>query len=233
MKPQVTLCLTNWMRPELLRQTIDSILAQSIPSTLFLWNNGAEIRHSALSWVVNSSVNQMCWPRWFMASYACTEYVCVVDDDVQLRDSNVLETVLERVAEAPSHCIVGPEGVKLREGKTYRDAEHIRVSRAPSDRDTPCDLIKGEFMALRTSALHGTVLLADPRFYREDDIAVSALLARGRRGQHRCLTTIGHRFRLIDAPHALWRQEGHYERRQQACDHYFGRPALPTDEAIR
>lgn len=226
MKPQVTVCLTNWMRQDLLLQTIESVLGQSIQSTIFLWNNGAEIQHSGLSWVVNSSVNQICWPRWFMASYARTEYVCVIDDDVQLRDPNVLEAVLERLAAAPANCIVGPEGVNLMEGKTYRESEHIRVSRAPTDGDTSCDLVKGKFMALRTGALHGAVFLADPRFYREDDIAISALLARGRRAQHRCLTTLGHRFRLINAPHALWRQEGHYDRRQQACNHYFGQTAL-------
>ena len=220
----VTVCLTNWRRPKSLKVTIDSLVCQSVRPVLFLWNNGPNFANSHLAWVVRSSLNELCWPRWLMASFAKTEYICIMDDDIRLTDRGVLESAIDRLSRCPSDCIVGAEGVNLLDGRSYRNSDHIRLSVEPLKIDTCCDLIKGKFMLLRAKALRERVPLAIPESYREDDIAISGLLARGLRKQHLCLTTLSHRFSVVDEPNALSNLEGHYDRRQLACERYFWLP---------
>lgn len=128
---------------------------------------------------------------------------------------------VERLQGYPDHTIVGLEGVTLTDGKPYRDGQHVRVGSSDSMDDVVCDIVKGKFMLMRTRAIHKWVPLGALDERREDDIAVSGLMAEGRRGQHRCLPVLWPKIRLINAPHALWRQPGHFDRRNSASARYF------------
>lgn len=227
MKDALTVCLTNWRRPDHLRATVASLKRQSIRTVLFLWNNGPPIEQNDFDWVLDSSVNQACWPRWLMASFAESDYVCSIDDDLMLRDNSVLLDIMERVKGLPERCIFGPEGVNLIEGKTYKEAEHYVIEPTKREHDGACDIIKGKFMMMKTSALRSSVTLADPDACREDDIAISGLVAAGRRKQHLCLQSFAHRFENPALPHALWQREGHFERRDAAVARFFP-SASPT-----
>ena len=217
----ITVCLTNWRRPQHLEDTIESLTFQSIKPTIFMWNNGPAFEHSGVNWTVSSSVNHACWPRWFMASYAQTEFVCIVDDDVILGDCDLLVDIMSRLSKCPLNCIAGVEGVNLISGKSYIECEHLRIPGGPGSRDVACDIVKGKFMMVRTSALRSHLRWIDPSECVEDDIVVSSYLAETRRKQHICLSSVGHRFNLVDAPHALWRKPGHFDRRQSAVLRYF------------
>lgn len=221
MRNRITVCLTNWRRPELLRRLVGALAAQSLKPCLFLWDNGGGFQDDRIDWAVESSRNVLCWPRWLMASCATTEFCCIIDDDVELLTTDVLETAVERLLIYPEHTIVGVEGVTLVDGKPYQLGIHVRAGASEAMPDVVCDIVKGKFMLMRTCALHKGVPLGAVDQRREDDIAVSGLLADGQRGQHRCLPSLWPKIRLINAPHALWRQPGHFERRDVAASYYF------------
>src|SRR5258705_12683270 len=108
----LTICLTNWRRPESLRRVLDGVLSQNIKSDIFLWNNNREpFKHRGIDWQVDSSQNKLCWPRWFMACMANTEYVCTIDDDLFFRDYNLLQDFLKIRVNLPDRTILGIEGV--------------------------------------------------------------------------------------------------------------------------
>jgi hypothetical protein len=156
-----------------------------------------------------------------MAALAETEFVCVMDDDVLLNDGLVLEDALQRLSYAPHRSAAGIEGVNLVSGNTYLESEHLRISDPPLLTDTACDVVKGKFMLVRTAAVRQYLRFAMFEQSEEDDIAVSAALAGGHYRRHICLSTMGKRFTLSDAPHALWRCDGHFDRRTAACKLYF------------
>jgi hypothetical protein len=228
--PRLTVCLTSWKRPENISIILDALKRQTERPTIFLWNNGKHIEPTrACDWVVNSSRNMLCWPRWLMLSMAETEYVCVMDDDISLTDSNVLRDAVRVAATMPETTVCGPTGVRLVEDRPYKDGIHLASYRHHTDADTACDIVKGTFMLLRAEQLRKHVPLKHPAAYREDDIAVCGLLAGGRRGDHRCLTSFGGRFLALPSPHSLWRQPGHFERRDAASREFFSEVrAAPT-----
>ncbi|MEO8362017.1 MAG: hypothetical protein ABI672_18450 [Vicinamibacteria bacterium] len=218
---EVTVCLTNWRRPEYLRRLIRQLREQSVKATIFLWNNGEAFScDDAIDWTVTSSLNQICWPRWFMASMASTEFCFVIDDDLELLDSQILKIVAERLMQAPESTIVGLEGVNLIKGASYLKSDHIRLGRE-GDGEIPCDIVKGTFMGFRTAAIRKRVPLMSFADSREDDIAISAYLAGGEPRGHICLRQIWPGVRLHDAPHSLWRKAGHFERRDAAARRFF------------
>jgi hypothetical protein len=217
----ITICLTNWRRPENLNKTIESIKSQSIDTNIYLWNNGDKFSHSAVDWMVESSANKICWPRWFMASMAETEFVCIMDDDLFLKDENILIELVELSATLNANTIIGPEGVNLEIGKTYLESKHIHSFHKPSDLNIKCDIIKGKFMLLRTTSIHQFIPLGLPANYREDDIAISGLFAQGKGRNHLCITSFGTRFGILAEPFALRNEFGHFDRRNNACKKYF------------
>ena len=218
----ITICLTNWKRPENLHQIIGQLRRQSLPVQIFLWNNGERFDSPWLDWQVDSSLNKVCAPRWFMAASADTDFVCILDDDLFLADDNIMSDMINIAHNLPDDTIIGPTGVKLVPGLTYRDAHHLYSFRCEESVDTPCDIIKGSLMLMRTSALRKHINLDVFNYCREEDIIVSALLAEGKRNHHLCLTSFGDRFRSVgNDAFALWRQEGHMEARQSACMRFF------------
>jgi len=215
----VTVCLLNWRRPQNLPKVLDSIERQTVKPVIFLWNNGEPFDDPRIRWQVHSSRNMGCWPRWFMASRATTEFVCSLDDDLALRDPYVLEDAAAFLAQCDDHTIIGPEGVRLVFSKPYRDCEHVVC---PSQ-DTAVSIVKGRMMLFRRKALDRALLSTDYDVARDaDDIALSAMLATGRTGQH--IVPALFRGRLEDLDQrgvGLNQRPGHHARREAARRKYF------------
>ncbi|WP_448206770.1 hypothetical protein [Azospirillum sp. sgz302134] len=231
LKGTLTVCLTNWRRPELLRRLLPRLAANKLEPRLFVWNNGEPADFPEAHWTVASSVNMICWPRWFMATCAETEYVCIIDDDIDVIHQDSLEVLVAEVAGSPPGTIAGVEGVVLSPAGGYRDGTHRRMGdHRPTS--VPCDVVKGEVMAMRTADLRRRLPLSDPARYREDDIAVSALLAEGQRDRHRCIANPWRYFRVYDAPHALCEQPGHSDRRDAAALSWFGAQPMPHPTVV-
>jgi len=215
----VTVCLLNWKRPQNLAHVLDSVASQSIRPVIFLWNNGGPFRDERVRWQVDSSRNMGCWPRWFMASRATTEYVCSLDDDLILKDPYVLEDAIAFLAQCEDGTIIGPEGVQLAFSKSYRDCTHVAC---PAE-DTPVSIIKGRMMLLRRSALNRVSLTTAYDVARDaDDIAISAMVAGGKGAKH--IVPGLFRGRLEDLEQlgvGLSQRPGHHERREAARRKYF------------
>ena len=194
---------------------------QGIRPVINLWSNSEPIQSTSIAWGVTSTFNAITWPRWFMASMARTKYVCIIDDDLILRDGAVLGDAISRLALQPPGTVVGASGIILRDGKPYRDSEQLNVKDRATTADRWCDLVKGEFMLMRTEELRACNWTASIGWTKEDDIAVCAAMSRGNRLAHVCLSSMTNRFTALDAPHALWRQPGHFERRTEACERLF------------
>src|SRR5678815_5752517 len=104
---KITICLTNWKRANNLKRIIDTLLTQSVKSTIFLWNNGGNFSSSNISWQINSSKNMFCSPRWYMAVNAETEFICILDDDLFFEDDNVLQDILNKANSYGENTIFG------------------------------------------------------------------------------------------------------------------------------
>jgi hypothetical protein len=179
-KADLTLLLLNWRRPENLERVLQSIDRQTIRPKIFLWNNGVHFKHPLIDWQVSSSQNKRCWPRWFMGAMAETNYVCSLDDDFAFGDERVLEDLMQYLEslDNPDRA-VGAAGVILDPRLPYGRCRHID---RPPQVDTSVDIVKGKLLACMTSALKSTAILGA---VREDDIAISGMLARGRPQFHR------------------------------------------------
>jgi hypothetical protein len=183
---RLTLLLLNWQRPQNLKLVLQSIEEQTVRPKVFLWNNGPRFEHPLVDWRVESSLNQRCWPRWCMGAMAETEYVCSLDDDFAFGDERVLQDLIEFLdkLDHPERA-VGAAGVVLDPAKAYGQCRHID---RPLPVDTSVDIVKGKLFACRTDALRSTAMIGA---IREDDIALSGMLAQGRQQFH-CVAGLFH-----------------------------------------
>ncbi len=242
--PLVTVCVLNWARDGNIGELLTSIRAQTVPAKVVLWNNGDPIvfrdrggtekegavahqalrpiaEHPLVSLAVQSSRNVGCFPRWWLASLADTEYVCSMDDDLAFADERVLA---DAVAYAQRHCrrgIIGLFGWRRVEDKDYRHGEHIQK---PPGHEW-VDVIKGRFMFFRRElldrvplALPGLPVMGGIR-QREDDIILSLCIGAGREHPH-----------LVMGPGKRWRDlptrgvssegtPGHWQHRQDTLEY--------------
>jgi len=215
----VTVCLLNWKRPQNVPRVLDSLMAQTLRPTVFLWNNGKPFHDERIAWQVDSSENMGCWPRWFMASRAQTEYVCTLDDDLVLGDETILEDAVSFLAQRKEHTVIGPEGVRLVFGQPYRHCDHI----AAPETDKPVSIVKGRMMLMRRRALERVPFSTAYEVAKDaDDIAVSALVAGGKPNRH--VIPALFRGRLQDLEEygvGLKERPAHHERREAARRKYF------------
>lgn len=216
----VTVVLTNWKRPGNLHTIIDQLQTQTAKPVLFLWNNGAPFQHPGIHWQVDSSENKMCWPRWFMASMARTEFVAVMDDDLLFTDAEALGDAMSFLQALPHRTVVGVNGMRLDPSKQYENGTHICCH---EHMDQCVDIVKGRFMLLRTADLAHVHLYPSPS--REtlmgDDIYVSGILAEGKNEQHIIPKLLSGRWKNLDEPHALWKMTDHFYYREKARQAYF------------
>jgi hypothetical protein len=210
----ITVTLLNWKRPANLRRLMDSLHAQTLRPRVFLWNNGDAFLDPRADLVVQSSRNLRCWPRWLLASLAETEYVCSLDDDLALRDDDVLEDLVQSMDEdAVGDRVYGLDGLIIPRGSSYRQGQ-----RPAPEALAPVDVVKGRMMALHRAALATVGLLQG---VTEDDITICGLLARGRERHHRVIGWLHGRVEELPETHALAHQPGHYDRRDAAVRQYL------------
>jgi len=164
----------------------------------------------------------LCWPRWWLASLAETEFVCCMDDDLAPQDNRVLADAMAACREECPDGIVGFFGVSEVEGKPYKNWRHHNGTTT----GTRCDLIKGRFMLFRTELL-GKIPLRPPaalnelltehegaRIIREDDIYLSLMISGGRKDAHLIPGRLGKRFKgLPERGTSMASQGDHYRLR--------------------
>lgn len=232
----ITVILLNYRRPGNMPLILDALSRQSIKPTIWLWNNaGQSLEDPRVEREIVSTFNFHCWPRWFLASYATTDHVMMMDDDLVATDDRFLEIAIDALdrQEAPE-VIVGSEGVVLGDacywpayqGRIARDTVgdesgtvHVRKVRE----DVKVDIVKGRCMVMKTSSLRQLPLTPEHRDTC-DDIVVSALLARGRRRLHLVSAAVGSALEdIVDTlPEvALSRRPDWREVRDCARAHYY------------
>jgi hypothetical protein len=220
----ITVCLLSWKRPKNIPILLDTIKAQKVESRVFLWDNGEEpVEDDRIDWIVRSSVNMLCWPRWFMACQADTEYVCTLDDDLCFKDHGVLGDGIEALETLDDHKIVGPFGRILSPAGLYSGGSNVWGSEEDRETNWPVDVIKGRHMVVKTRILRNRLPMAIPP-PPEDDIAVCGILAEGRRHQHVRPHHYGYRlqrFRELPANDAIWKKPDHLDRRDETARSFF------------
>ncbi len=224
----VTAVFTQYRRPENLRQIIDQIKTQTLRPKIFIWNNSAGSPCPEADWRIDSSVNAITWPRWFMASMAKTEYVCLMDDDLMFTDERVLRDAVDFLKGRNERLMIGPYGVSFPDVlKIYKESSHVS---ALAGRDQRVDMIKGRLVVLRTDALKNVNLVpgGERQFFLSDDILVSSRMARGKRGFHCVPSLFAGRVQDLPMPHASCDSADHYLLREKARREYFSHTALET-----
>jgi hypothetical protein len=113
----ITVFVTSWMRPGLLRPQVIALAGQSRrPLSIVAWVNapthvqpGASmLDEQVLATVVQvrSTINWGPWPRFFLAAEARTEYVAILDDDV-VPGPGWLEAAIAAVDEGDAVAVTG------------------------------------------------------------------------------------------------------------------------------
>ena len=213
-----TALLLNWERPENLHRIIESLRAQSVPIEIFLWNNNPEDKtRYDVDLQIDASKNLMCWPRWWMANYASSEYIFSLDDDLMFSDPDVVKDCVEFSKE--NDCAIGGFGMRLR-NRHYQKGQ--RVMPRP-DRDISVDILMGRFVLLKKNGLDKLAMRPTidatsncPRI--EDDIVLSSCLPK------RMVPALLHRrlINLHEGNSALCHSEDHYPFRERYARAYFG-----------
>jgi len=216
-KNMVTIILLNWKRSENLKEIIKSLRSQTVPVEIFLWNNNKEDTYQYdVDLQINSSKNLMCWPRWFLTTYTSNEYIAVMDDDIIMKDDNVLGDCLEYVNRVDVG--IGYTGVILNDDKNYWKSKH--VLRPDRDNDLSVDIIKGRFMFLKKSLIGNVEMI--PKIIHEDnriedDILISSKL------KNKIIPKLLHnRFKDLKSNDALYSQKNHKRSRTDVTNLLFG-----------
>ena len=176
----LTVLLLNWKRPHNLAKVLASIERQTCRPKIFLWNNGDRLNDLRVDWIIDSSQNKACWPRWSLGAMADTEFVCSLDDDLAFGDERVLENLLRYLKNLDQpERLVGFHGVILEPTKPYASCTHVKST---PHAEIAVDIVKGKLLACRRDSLRSIQMASEAQ---EDDIAVSGLAARGRPLFHR------------------------------------------------
>jgi hypothetical protein len=215
MMTRMTVCILNWKRPENVVRIIRDLRNQDAKPHIFLWDN-SPYDHSETfdtDWTVKSSENKRCWPRWFMGSMAQTDYIMSLDDDLTMRDPKFISDLIS-VLDTAGDRVVGIQGVLLRPGKLYFESNRMGVPQENHE----VDIVKGRLLSFRTLLLK--LIDLDAMRATEDDIAISGMLGQGMR-KHWIVPSLRARTLNLPDPHALWQEEGHFKRRDDAVKVFF------------
>ena len=237
----VTVLLMNYKRRENLNKIISALKSQTIPCEIFVWNNNPEpFVHSGVDWILNSSHNSGCWPRWFMGSFAKNDYVMSHDDDLLITKADALEGLVnEYIEKGRKGMAIGPYGVILGKNNLYFPKnilakglqkigsigipKHLRFPK----KNVRVDVIKGRMIFLKKADLNNIPILPQglDSFVFCDDIVINAHLANGSLGHH--LVTNKLNGKIIDiedkrSDSGLWKSHPNWkELRNETAQFHF------------
>ena len=196
----ITILLMNYKRRENLNDIILALKSQTIPCEIFVWNNAPEpFIHNDVDWIVNSSNNFGCWPRWQMGTFAKNDYILSHDDDLLITKADALEVLVKEYNEKGHNGMaIGPYGVILGKNNHYfpknilsKGLQKLGSIGIPKHLDFPrknikVDIIKGRMLLIRKTDLNkiSTLPKGPNSFIFCDDIVISAQLANGTLGHH-------------------------------------------------
>lgn len=174
---EVTIVLTNYLRPANMPTILASLASQTVPHQLFVWDNSPNQSFTCprADWIIRSTRNAKCGARWWLAAHADTPWVVVMDDDLAPSDDKVLAETLDKLGEhRPS--AVGATGVVLDPAKSYFDCQHVGHGARQIKTDTPVEILKGRYFAVATRLLEAIAFMP---IESEDDVIASASVGGG------------------------------------------------------
>jgi len=209
---KATALLLNWKRPNNLISILKSIRRQTIPIDIFLWNNNSEDKNDYdVDLRIDSSQNLICWPRWLMSSFAETEYIFTLDDDLIFTENNIIEKCIDyfQKNELFFNTIIGKYGVVFNSNKKYFKSDHVEAG----NEDVKVDVVKGRFMFMRKHFITHVKLIFN---IREDDIYISSY---SRNKIIPAFLSSGFK-NLKQGDVSLWKESKHKKSRQEAVENY-------------
>lgn len=201
---KITAILLSWRRTQNMPRIIEELARSPRIAEIMLWNNNPEVSlHFPGVTVINSPRNFLCFARYSLVPLAAHHTIWFQDDDLLIRKDQI-EVIYGAYAADPGR-IYGIKGRNLVNGLYSAD-----------DVYGECDIVLGQAMLFHRGLLHQAFapLGSLPPEVTEDDIIFS--LASHMRP---CAVDVGPIEDLgshDDA--ALWRQPGHFERRQRAVE---------------
>ncbi len=212
---KVTALLLNYKRPENINLIIENIKSQSVPINIFLWNNNNEDNKKyPVDLQINSSLNLMCSPRWLMIGYSESEYFFSLDDDLNFKDSKVIEDCVSYVTN--HNCAIGYQGVLIKEYNKYWNSEHFYPN---INNDINVDIIKGRFIfcsKFQLRKINFSQYKKADNYRIEDDIIISSKI------DNKIIPKFLHnRFVELPAPHACCSHPEHNKSREKSLVKYY------------
>jgi hypothetical protein len=216
----ITVIFTHWKRTENLNSIMEQVKKQTVTPKIFVWNNSDYLQWPDIDWQILSSRNTITWTRWLMATMADTEFVCIMDDDLILKDRDIFERSIEFLSRQKSDFLIGPIGVNFDRDKEYANCPRVHASRGW---DWRVDMILGRLLIFRRRLLDGVRVVADTdrSVLLGDDIIMSALTSRGARRHHTVPSLFHDSFTELAAPHGSCSSSDHYELREKVRRRYF------------
>jgi len=170
----ITLIYTNWRRKKNLEEIVNKAKKQTVPVKIVVVDNASDSPEHQFYTdnidIVRRHNEKQCWERWLVSLEYDSEYICIMDDDLNFtRDTVLAECELFMNLYKDTDCL-GYEGVRLEKGKGYFGSEHYRSN---PHKNLQLPIIKGRFMFIRKDKLTNLDLNTDLTC---DDIKVSSFL---------------------------------------------------------
>lgn len=216
----VTIVITNYLRPTNVERIIDAFSTQTMVPTIFVWDNSPtkDFHDPRVDWIIRSSKNARCTPRWWMASHAETDFVLIHDDDLMPSHPKVLAWTLDAASRAAPFA-VGAAGVILTSNTGYWESRHVGLRAKRIRHDTHVDIVKGSYFCGPSAGLTKIGYL---ELDAEDDIAVSARLGNGFKQPHLVIAKLRTSFELLlEGEGSRKHRCSHRAARQAARDRFF------------
>lgn len=192
----ITVLLLNYKRRNNIDIILDSLKSQTLNCEIFLWNNSSKIfTDNRVDWIINSSKNQFCWPRWFMGVYANNDFIMSMDDDITFTHNSALEELYnEAIKYREKGRAIGIEGVRIQNFNSYFSTrKQMRLNKLHIGNPnlhfiTPkkiekVDIIKGRLLLCVKEDLKEVPINTKFREFG-DDIAMSFFLSKGKKEHH-------------------------------------------------
>jgi hypothetical protein len=206
----LTVCLLNWKRKENLDRILD-LLHGNVK--VFLWDNSGDLtKDPRTDWQITSSINQKCHPRWWMLQQAKTKYVCSMDDDLILKDIEIFNHLIEFLEKNPECLGVGGFGKIINHYLPYKNWGQVNNVK----QDTYVDILLGRLILTKTQNIKDIVINES-----EDDIQLCSIISKKQRQKFIVPALLKDNIMELSDDFALWRHEGHFQRREKAIEKYW------------